>query len=828
MKPLRTPYYVVLALLPLLSACQTPMQPLPGPLQYEHSPAAQGRILMGERTQTATEISTLPQAPRTVAPAGAAPGPQAAASAPSSNEPVSIAIEQTPLPTFIQILYGSVLKVPYTIDPAVMSRTDPVTFKSSQPLTRERIQQLAQSLLQSYGLTVADFDGLVRIAPVGGQQAPSSIPVLRSAESPIPPGDQRPVFQYIELQAVRVPDMSQWLKMMIGSRVTLQEDVTRNSFLLSGNARDVRAALDLIEAMDQPRLRGRSARRFSPVNIGAQDLAMRLSEVLGAQGYAVAVNSTNPAAIFILAIPSISSVLVFARNEQIMAHVQRWVLELDRPNKNAGTNNLLFTYPVKYADAQELARTLGELLGGVVSAAPTSGTGGTGGTNQSSPPRVTGGRVVVNNATNTLIIRGTSPDEQLQIRQLLRELDRPTKSAMIEVVVAELSTGELERLGVQWSYLDPFNQADNRSVQIGGGGLSISYASNARQLLAAINALASDNKGRVLSNPKVMARNGETATISVGRDVPVLTGQQTTLSGTSPIGSSDGVATGVIQTIQYRNTGVNLRVRPVINSGNRLDLEVSQEVSSVAAGETGVGSNPIISNRKIETKLSLRDGSTVLLGGLISRDTSTTNAGVPLLKDIPGLGALFRNRQDSTNQTELLVMITPYVINDDFESEEITAALHKTFGDWAADLPVARKVPVPEDAGRGATDEPAPPSPAPAPPGNAATVPSAQPLEPAARPAAERQETTPPDQAVIELSKPAAAPAAAAGAQGTTPARAAAAPASASASAPAGTSSGKTPSATKEPSIDTPAGPGRPVTDPQVLEELRRRMNEGK
>lgn len=824
---MRTPPHVVLALLPLLSACQTPMQPLPGPLQYGHSPTAQGRILMDERAQTATEIATLPQAPRTVAPAGAAPGPQTAASAPSNNEPVSIAIEQTPLPTFIQILYGSVLKVPYTIDPAVMSRTDPVTFKSSQPLTRERIQQLAQSLLQSYGLTVADFDGLVRIAPVGGQQAPSSIPVLRSAESPIPPGDQRPVFQYIELQAVRVPDMSQWLKMMIGTRVTLQEDVTRNSFLLSGNARDVRAALDLIEAMDQPRLRGRSARRFTPVNIGAQDLAIRLSEVLGAQGYAVSVNSTNPAAIFILPIPSISSVLVFARNEEIMAHVQRWVLELDRPNKNAGTNNLLFTYPVKYADAQELARTLGELLGGVVSAAPTSGTGAA---NQSSPPRVTGGRVVVNNATNTLIIRGTSPDEQLQIRQLLRELDRPTKSAMIEVVVAELSIGELERLGVQWSYLDPFNQADNRSVQIGGGGLSISYASNARQLLAAINALATDNKGRVLSNPKVMARNGETATISVGRDVPVLTGQQTTLTGTSPIGSKDGVATGVIQTIQYRNTGVNLRVRPVINSGNRLDLEVSQEVSSVAAGETGVGSNPIISNRKIETKLSLRDGSTVLLGGLISRDTSTTNAGVPLLKDIPGLGALFRNRQDSTNQTELLVMITPYVINDDFESEEITAALHKTFGDWAADLPVARKVPVPEDAGRGAADEPAevPRSAAPAaPPDNAAPAPSVQPLEPAARPAAERKGTTP-DEAGVELSKPAAAPAAPAGAQGTTPARAAAAPASASASAPAAPSSGKTPSATREPIIDTPVGPGRPVTDPQVLEELRRRMKEGR
>jgi len=821
-KSLRLSSPVALAALALLSACQTPLKPLPGPLQYEHSPAVEGNILTGEPAPTGTQISTVPQPPRAAPAASAAPHPVAAASAPASIEPVSIAIEQTPLPTFIQILYGSVLKVPYTIDPAVMSRTDPVTFKSSQPLPRGRIQQLARSLLQSYGLTVADFDGLVRIAPVGSQQAPSSIPVLRSAESPMPPGDQQPVFQYVELQAVKVSDMTQWLKTMVGSRVTLQEDAARNSFLLSGNARDVRAALDLIDAMDQPRLRGRSARRFSPVNIGAQDLAMRLSEVLGGQGYAVSVNSSNTAAIFILPVPSINSIIVFTHNDQVMAHVQRWVLELDRPSRNAASNSPLFTYPVKFADAQELARTLGELLGGVVSA-PASTAGGTG---QTGAPRVSGGRVVVNNATNTLIIRGTGPDEQLQIRQLLRELDRPTKSAMIEVVVAELSMGELERLGVQWSYLDPFNQPDSRSAQIGGGGLSISYASNARQLLAAINALASENKGRVLSNPKVMARNGETATITVGREVPVLTGQQSTLTGSSPInGGGTGIATGVIQTIQYRNTGVNLRVRPVINSGNRLDLEVSQEVSSVAAGETGIGSNPIISNRKIETKLSLRDGSTVLLGGLISRDTSTTNAGVPLLKDIPGLGALFRNRQDSINQTELLVMITPYVINDDFESEEITAALHKTFGDWAADIPVARKVPTPEGAANEVRDEPLKHSTS-ATPDRDAALPQTKPSEPTSLqvPGAVRKDKSLPDETGVEMSKPVAAPGVA-GSQATVPPRVTATPAAAPASAPEELSPQPAPSGQ---SIDTPVGPGRPVTDPKVLEELRRLMKEGR
>ncbi len=98
---------------------------------------------------------------------------------------------------------------------------------------------------------------------------------------------------------------------------------------------------------------------------------------------------------------------------------------------------------------------------------------------------------------------------------------------------------------------------------------------------------------------------------------------------------------------------------------------------------TGVSASPTISTRRIETKLSLRDGSTVLLGGLISRTTSDANTGIPYLKDIPRLGAFFRTQSDSNDQTELLIMITPYVINDDFESEAITEAIQKSFGDWA-------------------------------------------------------------------------------------------------------------------------------------------------
>jgi general secretion pathway protein D len=679
----------------LLAGCQLKTRPLPGPVDYPRSVPAGAQTIGNDvesppgrmRVQAIDSPSTPPAA------AAAAEVPAETRAGAAGDELVSIAIEQTPLPMFVQILYGNVLKRPYTLDPSITSRTDPVTFKTSQPLPKSRVFQLADTLLRNYGLVAQDLDGLVRIAPLGSLVS-SSIPMIRRDGSDAGGGgEQRQVFHHVELSVVRVADMSQWLKQMLGTRITLYEDPNQNAFLLAGTAGDVRAAIDLIQSLDQPRMRGRVARRLTPANASAQDLAVRLTEVLTAQGYGAALTVTSTASVLVLPIPSIGSVVVFAANEQTMGHVLRWARELDQAPQSSRTNNALFTYPVRFADAQMLARTLGELLGGTpAAAAPTpAGPIGGGAAQSAAAPRLTGGRVVVNNATNTLIFRGTTAEEQQQIRQLMLELDRPTKSAMIEVVVAELAVGALQRLGVQWSYNGLNGVTAARSATLGGSGFSFSYTNAARDILAAIDALATDSQARVLSNPKVMARNGETATIQVGSEVPIVTTQQTTGAvGGNPF--PGGGANGVLQQIQYRSTGVILTVRPVINSGNRLDLDVMQEVSSATATETGVTSTPTISTRRIETKLSLRDGSTVLLGGLISRDTSTSKGGVPLLKDIPLLGAAFRNRSESVQERELLVMITPYVVNDDFEAEEISAAIQKTFGGWAQEIKASRVV----------------------------------------------------------------------------------------------------------------------------------------
>jgi len=275
----------------------------------------------------------------------------------------------------------------------------------------------------------------------------------------------------------------------------------------------------------------------------------------------------------------------------------------------------------------------------------------------------------------------------MQLLGILKELDQPAKSALIEVTVAEIDITDANQLGVEWT-LNPLSTGNGTVLaQTAGGlglqpgGLSVNFLNSASQIKASLNAMVSNKKGKILSTPRIMARNGEQASISVGDQVPIITSQlsnaNTQVAGTS----------GTLQTIQYLPTGVILKVKPVIHSGNRIELEVSQEVSSASVTNTGVSSSPTISTRKVDTKLSIRDGATVLLGGLMQSNDSKNDTGVPFLKDIPGLGQLFRTNNDSLQKTELIVLITPYIIDDDLVAEQVTRAFQDQLGPWARTAP---------------------------------------------------------------------------------------------------------------------------------------------
>jgi general secretion pathway protein D len=644
------------------------------------------------RVETLPPPPVVPPSRNAAAQAAAEAGVRAlAGSAPV--EPSSLTLEQVPLASFAQVIYADVLKRNVNVDAQVLARRDLVTFKSGGVQSPEQLEAAAKLLLKSFGVAVIDAGGLVRIVPDGAGQG--TLPeIRRGAALPETPIALRPVFHSVDLTAVQHTDVINWLRTMFGNRVSVQEDLARNALVLSGTSENVIAAMEAIRVLDQPMFRGAQSLSITPVYWSADELARRLFDVLTAEGYAVKPIGGGGGIRFpivILPISGVNTIFAFAQSPTVAEHVANWARRLDKPNER-GVGKNFFTYSVRHKDAAVLARTLDQLLSGLGRAAgtpaPTQQAAGAAGARAATGT----GSVVVDASTNMLIFQ-TSQDEYSQIISLLQTLDRPVRAALIEVTVAELTLDDKQQLGIEW-LTNQATSSGGRIISGTGGGLSIGSAGfnlrvfdSANALRFALNALASNNRATVLSSPRVLARNGESATIQVGQEVPIITSQQSTG------GTTTGGAPQVLQTVQYRNTGVILKVKPVIHSGDQIDLDVSQEVSGAQQTNTGVNISPTFSTRKIDTKLTLRNGSTVMLGGLISDERSQGDAGIPLLKDVPGLGTLFKSQTGTGNRRELVVLITPYVINDDFEAESITNAFRRSLGPWAGTIPAVPAAP---------------------------------------------------------------------------------------------------------------------------------------
>jgi general secretion pathway protein D len=675
----------------LLSGCATEQALVPEPLTWQQERSVSQQLENKRPELTTTAISETPKPPvatkmDTMKASGIAASPS------TEKADITLMFDQLPLPNFIQVVYGNILKASFSVDAQVTARTDLVTLRTAQPQTPTQIRETAKMLLKSYGVSVTDVGNLLRIVPDNTLQgyAPE---IRRGRALPETPLPLRPVFQLVELEAVSQNDVGSWISKMFGQKVTLADDGTRNALMISGQSEDVAAALATIRILDQPMMRGRNSTRISPMFWSADEMSKKLNEILSAEGYRVAgAGAGVNIPIIVLPIQAINAIMVFSSDPAIIAHVVQWAKELDKPAAKGGG---FFTYAARYTDGQDLAKTIRELLGGVPG-----------------QPQTGKSRVVVNAATNSLIFQG-GMDDYTSILNLLQELDQPAKAALIEVTVAEVNLTDAQQLGVEWA-MDSNNGGSAvwtggtlGGLGIGKAGLTLNGFNAAGSPRMVINALANNNRARILSSPRVMARNGETATIQVGQEVPVITSQQT-----SPTTGGTG---GILQSVQYRNTGVILKVKPIIHAGSRIELEVSQEVSSAAATSTGVTTSPTISTRKVDTKLSLRDGATVLLGGLMSSNTSKGDVGIPLLKDIPGIGQLFRVNNDTNTKTELMILITPYIISDDKDAHAITDAFRERLGDWAK--PSALTTPVkplaaPANAAPGNALPPSPDKPA--------------------------------------------------------------------------------------------------------------------
>jgi general secretion pathway protein D len=287
---------------------------------------------------------------------------------------------------------------------------------------------------------------------------------------------------------------------------------------------------------------------------------------------------------------------------------------------------------------------------------------------------------------NRLTIR-TSPRTWTVVEALLKQLDLPTRQVLIRAIISEITLNKNTEFGFsyaasrQWDNLKttfagvntaaPFSSSDLLTLAKppgdAGGAAFLFQNANSAQPLAFVRAVAGETNVKVISAPQIVAANDEQAVINVGNKVPIITQDYTT---TSSSGSTN-------RSYQYTDTGIILTVTPHITAGNEVRLDITQEASD-ASKDAALSDQIIIKNRKLETKLVVPDGGTVLMGGLISTNDTTSHTGIPWLKDIPALGRLFRTNATVNNRTELLVIVTVNVLNPESDINTVASRFQET------------------------------------------------------------------------------------------------------------------------------------------------------
>lgn len=607
--------------------------------------------------------------------------------------PIAGNYHNMPLPVFINEVFGEQLGLSFTLDPQIEKQEDLVTLRLIEAVPPSELFRIALRTLNTYGVAVSQQGDVLNFA-IDKNITAGETPLLVSGRAlPEVPASHRPVFMFVPLKVVTNAKVASWVSdALSGKDIKISEDPSRNAVLLKGKPDLVQQALAIIEVLDQPVMRGKFSASIEPAFVKVDALSKNLKEVLNAEGYDANIKSTV-GSIILIPLEGTNQLVVFAASQQIINHVREWVEVLDR-RQQMSIDQGIFTYEVRNTEAAHIVELLNSFESGSSastgrsSGLDSSSTTGSaisdvttpsnlgGGSAQSATARVNGGNFVVDTNRNTIIYKG-SGQAWLDMLPVIQTLDKAAPSVLIEVLLAEVTLNDKEQTG--------FEFVANGSQKVGGrvynsvvgtlGGLGVGSSGlsatldSAGETRAMLNLFYENKRAEIRSRPRLMVKSGQQATIDVGTEIPTL-------------GSSSGVTTGglvVPPSIANRKTGVRLTVSPVVHASGHVDIEIDQELSEAQPNESSGIDSPSIFNRKIQTTVTLQDGGSILIGGLISSSKSLGNVGVPWFGKLPIIGRLLRADNNSSARTELMVMIIPYVIDNPAEGQAVTKSIQQAF-----------------------------------------------------------------------------------------------------------------------------------------------------
>ena len=588
---------------------------------------------------------------------------------------------------------AAILKQQFIVDPRVKGT---MTLYSEEPMSPRDAYLNFLAALRGLGFSVVEVGGLLKVVP----EAEAKVQAGTVAIGDVTRRGDQVITQIFKLNHENANNLVPVLRPLIGANNTINANPGNNSLVITDYADNLQRIAKIIAAMDTP---GSGDVEVIPIKHGvASDLAVmvqRLSDTGGLPG----VPGASSGAPTVLVDSRNNSLIVRATNGARMAQIRSLVAKLDQaPQGSAATGNIWVVH-LKNADAVKLAT--------VLRAAFTAGGGGASGSNALTPQTPvaggasnaaatpinpsaapsTGGFVQADPATNSLVITASEPLYR-QIRAMVEQLDARRAQVYIESMIVEVSGDNAADFGFQWQGLIG-KSGDNTGVVIGtnssvggpsiislataiaaktatslGEGLNIGVVSKiagAYNLSAIARILQSQANTNIVSTPNLITLDNEEAKIIVGSNVPFVTGQFTQ-TGTA--------ATNPFQTIERKDVGITLRIRPQIGENGVVRMTIFQESSSlsekVAPGTSNAG--PTTNKRSIESNVVVDDGQIIVLGGLIEDRFTEKKSKVPLLGDLPYLGALFRSESREKNRTNLMVFLRPVVLRDADSANKLT------------------------------------------------------------------------------------------------------------------------------------------------------------
>ena len=597
------------------------------------------------------------------------------------SQEFTVNLKDTDIQEFIEFV-ADVTGTTIVVDPAVKGK---VKVVSSKPVSRAELYDLFLSILDVHGYTAVRSGDVVRVIP--NKNARSAPVDVISGTSVI---NDEYVTQVIRLENVSAAKLIPVLRPLVPQHAHMAAYAPSNAIIIS----DIRANIDriakIIDRMDQSAVKKTEVVKL---RYGVATDVVEMLKTLEKSRAGEGADANDEASL--VADKRTNSVIVTA-DEVSIERIKGLIDYLDIPLEQSGNVKVMY---LEYADATEVAEVLTRVMQNLARLDDES----SGRTRAANAAKST---IEADEGTNSLIITADT-DEMAALEGVIARLDIRRAQVLVEAIIVEIDVTEGRELGLQWlfandsglfgSNISPARQGSNAAIaqailpedaasteigvrdlagalsQVPGTTFGWGVVDQNLTMTTILNTLEKQGNTNILSTPSLLTLDNEEAFITVGQQVPFVTGSYTNT------GAANGVA-NPFQTIQRENVGVTLQVTPQINEGDSVVMDIIQEVSSIS--QQALSASDVITNeRKIETKVLAKDGDIVVLGGLVKDDIQDSQQGVPLLSGIPVLGRLFRNDVVSVTKSNLLVFIRSTIIRDDDDLAGATAEKYRYIRD---------------------------------------------------------------------------------------------------------------------------------------------------